>query len=154
MTACEKGEACELDFAAAARKQGFRVFLPVGHSGGADMVVMRDGERPVSVQVKMSQLDRCYKRYKASLRRRGSEEKCYTNGAFDVLALGVSDHGFVFYTIHQVSGSKGITWYPDRSSSQPWNWDVFDRIVDGTSCEDSKERLRPNIDYSARVGAG
>jgi hypothetical protein len=118
------------------------------------MVVMRDGERPVSVQVKLSQHDRCYNRHKASLRRRGADEKSYGVGAFDVLALGVNGHGFVFYSIQQVAGSKGITWYPERSSARPWNWEVFSRVASGAADEDQKEKLSPKIDYSARVGAG
>lgn len=154
MTACEKGEVCELDFALRARREGFRVFVPVGHAGAADLCVMRDGSRPISVQVKVATYDDCYKRFKASLRRRGKEEQCYDTTDFDVLAIQVGPHGFVFYPIQHITGSKSVTWYESRSSARPWNWDVFGRVANGDPFDGEKERLLPVINYGKRIGAG
>jgi hypothetical protein len=127
MNACEKGEVCELNFAAAARERGFRVFLPVGHSGAVDMVILHEGQSPRTVQIKKAQHDPGYARYKCTLRRRKfATSRSYRKGDFDVLAMAAGDHGFIFYPIEEIAGSKSVTWYPDRSRARPWNWEILE----------------------------
>jgi len=115
------GTISEIEFMSMAARNGFVVFVPIGHNQKADLVIWKKPNRPISVQVK-----------KAVLRESGTwqvstsskKPSCFTNknnsdslhtnyieGDFDVLAAYILERNcWALWRLKDIVGSSGITW--------------------------------------------
>ena len=135
----QAGDIAELALALAATKKGYAVYLPFGHQTKTDMILMKDGSKPVTVQVKKGSLQRKRKPHHASSWKAlvgscrsssstsiGPRLKRYKKNDFDVLALYIQELNlFGFYELNAITGRSSMRWNEGKSRRN--NWDIFDK---------------------------
>ncbi len=129
LSACRKGEIAETLFIAGAMVQDWEIFTPFGHAQTADVILTRDGVRPLAVQVKTATLDRGA--YHVSVKRAtgGQKARPYEIHDFDVLAAYLPDRNqFVFWTFEDIRGRISVRYDPNRHR-QPGNWELLDDVA-------------------------
>jgi hypothetical protein len=129
LSACRKGELAETLFIAGAMVHDWEIFTPFGHAQTADVLLTRDGVRPIAVQVKTGTLDRGA--YHVSVKRASGGQKArpYLTHDFDVLAAYLPDRNqFVFWTFDDIRSRISVRYDPTRHR-QPGNWDLLDDVA-------------------------
>ncbi len=129
LSACRKGEISETLFIAGAMVQDWEIFTPFGHAQTADVMLTRDGVRPLAVQVKTATPDRGA--YHVSVKRAtgGQKARPYEIHDFDVLAAYLPDRNqFVFWTFEDIRGRISVRYDPNRHR-QPGNWELLDDVA-------------------------
>jgi|694.fasta_scaffold32235_16 hypothetical protein len=130
LSACRKGEISETLFIAGAMVNDWEIFTPFGHAQTADVLLTRDGVRPIAVQVKTATLDRGA--YHISVRRNSGGQKArpYEQHDFDVLAAYLPDRNqFVFWTFEDIRSRLTVRYNPTRHR-KPNNWELLDDVAE------------------------
>jgi hypothetical protein len=134
---CDTGSIAELEFLPRAKRNGWHVYSPHGHSTPADVILFRPPAKPVSVQIKKGVFQKDQGKWKimvgsgkpscaANPKDYGARYTRYQRGDFDVLAMYVDEHDcFVFWSLDQLveRGLSAISW---RVGDRADNWDIFD----------------------------
>lgn len=138
-TACDLGTVAELDFMLQAKRRGWNVYAPIGHSTPADAIIFRPPFRPISVQIKKGMSRGAGRGFKAmvgsgrSMRAMKhtfhfSRFRFYEANSFDVMAMYIEDHGaFVFWTLKELL-ERGKAWAIWTEKQPRDNWDIFQHI--------------------------
>lgn len=136
----QRGDIAEWLFCIAARERGYRVRHLGGGCKGYDVILERDGLRPMFVQVKHTLLrtNDGSRFYRISNNVAG---KTYDLSAYDILAVYMWDRGdWVFFTRSEL-GDRGSTSYtpPELRMRQarshacdnraPNNWELLDALT-------------------------
>jgi hypothetical protein len=115
------GTLSEIMFAIEAAKNGFDVFMPIGHAQKADCIIWKSPAKPISVQVKRAgsksinsyQISTSSKKPScaANPNDRGSLYTNYHEGDFDVLAAHIAQQNcWALYRLKDICGQSSIRW--------------------------------------------
>ena len=128
-----KGDIAELAYMLAATEQGLDVFNPFSHSTKVDVIVMRPGGKPITVQVKhgtpMGTSNHSHKilvgSAKSSNRLPGNTPRYvrYEEGDFDIVAIYLGEFGFSFWHLRDICHQATFRWNIDKPTN---NWEIFD----------------------------
>lgn len=129
MSACRKGELSETLLIAGALVHGWEIFTPFGHAQTADLVLVRLGSRPLTVQIKTASRSPRGD-YTLNVRRgKGTTVRPYAHGDFDILAAYLPDRNqFVFWTLNDIRSRLTVRYHPDKHRS-PGNWHLLDEVA-------------------------
>jgi len=136
------GDISELTFVLEAKKRGYDVFSPFGHSTKADLVIRKPSCKCLTIQVKTGtyqkpKMSHHLERWKfmvgsgrpscaANPNDYGLRYKKYKRGDFDVLAAFIPEREvFSFYLLDDIVGKSSITW---TVGNQEWNWNDLDLV--------------------------
>jgi hypothetical protein len=126
MTNCTTGDCSEARFIAEVVERGFRVYVPIGHSHAADIIIHLPPYHPVGVQVKTATYYPDRDDYGVKCARDGG---LYTEGDFQVLAAWLGDRKqFVLWRFDEICERKKISYTP-RLHRQPDNWEILDTVL-------------------------
>ena len=140
LQSCDSGSIAELEFLPRARRAGWHVYSPHGHSTPADVILFRPPHRPISVQIKKGVYQKDSSKWKvmvgsgkptcaANPNDYGKRYSLYERGDFDVLAMYVDEQDcFTFWTLDELveRGISAISW---RIGNRADNWDIFDSFT-------------------------
>ena len=137
-----RADIAELLFCIEARKRGYEVKWMSGGCKGYDVILERDGVRPMFVQVKHTFLREQAQGgswfYKI---KNGVAGKTYANNSYDVLAVYMWDRGeWVFYTRGELGNRSETTYTPPElrkvatsksacAPRDPNNWHLLDEVA-------------------------
>jgi hypothetical protein len=128
-TNCHTGAVSELLFCAQAGMRGWSVFTPVGHAHTVDVCLVKQGGRPIGVQVKTAGMNRPGEYHLQTGRGKNvglTKKLPYVKGDFDVLAAWLPDvEEFVFWTLDDLAGRITVRYSPKRHRA-PGNWELLD----------------------------
>lgn len=130
----QAGDEAEMALALEACRRGWSVFTPYGHQTKVDMILLKPGGEPITVQVKKGCKQRKSKPHhanswkvligscKSSLSRSpGPRLKRYCKTDFDILAVYVAELNlFAFYELAKVYGRSSMRWNESRSRRDNW----------------------------------
>lgn len=130
-----KGDIAELKLVLEATKQGFDVFTPFSHDTKVDVILMRAGGKPVTVQVKhgtpQGTRNHSHKVLVGSAKssnRLPSNTPRYTRyveGDFDLLCIYIEGHGLSFWHLRDICHQATFRWNVNRPIN---NWAIFDEF--------------------------
>lgn len=137
---CDSGDIAELEFLPRAKRNGWHVFSPHGHSTPADAIIFRPPTRPISVQIKKGVYQHRDGNWKITIG--SSKPSCaanpndyglrysrYQRGDFDVLAMYIEERdAFVFYNLDRLV-ERGVCTLRWNDGDKMNNWDVFDSFA-------------------------
>ena len=137
---CDSGSIAELEFLPRAKRNGWHVYSPHGHSTPADVILFRPPHRPISVQIKKGVFQKRDGKWKivvgsgkpscaANPNDYGTRYTKYERGDFDVLAMYVEERDtFVFWTLSELieRGVCTVSWYSGNKSD---NWEIFESFT-------------------------
>jgi len=126
------GDICEIRFTLAAVKKGFTVFTPHSHATKVDLILHKQGQPPVTCQVKKGSRVRVNKKptYKVIVgsakpsNSSGPRINRYNESDFDVLVVDIEEYGFTFWNVADVCHQTTFRWNESKPSN---NWDIFTR---------------------------
>ena len=134
----QAGDVAEMAMMLAATKQGWTVFAPYGHQTKVDMILMKNGGKPVTVQVKKGSLQRkrephhasSWKVLVGSCRSSSSTSTaprlCRYVDEFDIMAVYIAELNILaFYELAKIAGRSSMRWNEGKSRRN--NWDIFDK---------------------------
>ena len=114
MERCDTGSIAELEFLPRAKRNGWHVYSPHGHSTPADVILFRPPSKPVSIQIKKGVWQKEQSKWKimvgsgkpscaANPKDYGTRYTRYQRGDFDVLAMYVDERDlFVFWSLDEL----------------------------------------------------
>jgi len=130
-----KGDIAELSFVLEAYRQGMDVFTPFSHATKVDVIVMRAGGKPITVQVKhgspQGTKNNAHKILVGSAKTSnrlpsGSPRYTrYTENDFDIMAIYLGDIGWSFWHLRDICHQATFRW---NNTKQINNWDIFNEI--------------------------
>ena len=130
-----KGDIAEMAFMLEATKQGLDVFNPFTHSTKVDVIVMRPGGQPITVQVKhgtpQNTRSNAHKilvgSAKSSNKKPGKIPRYvrYEVGDFDLVAIYLRDIGFSFWHLKDICHQATFRWNKTKPTN---NWCIFDEL--------------------------
>jgi len=134
----QAGDIAEMAMMLAATKQGWTVFTPYGHQTKVDMILMKNGGKPVTVQVKKGSLQRKHEPHHASSWKvliGSCRSATSTSNAprlvryvdeFDIMAVYISELNILaFYELSAINGKASMRWNEGKSRRN--NWEIFDK---------------------------
>jgi hypothetical protein len=136
-----RGDLAELMFCVEARKRGYWVKWMQGNCKGYDVILERDGMRPMFVQVKhlFRQKHKGCHQYKVP--NTAGRSRVYSLTAYDVLACYLWDRDqWVFYMRKELGARCATSYMPAEyrrrrqrshalSHRQPDNWDLIEEVA-------------------------
>jgi hypothetical protein len=137
---CDTGDISELEFLPRAKRNGWHVFTPHGHSTPADVIVFRPPNRPLSVQIKKGVYQHRDGKWKiiigsgkpscaANPKDYGTRYTKYERGDFDVLAMYVDEHDcFVFWLLEELL-ERGVSTLRWSIGDKCDNWEIFESFT-------------------------
>lgn len=127
-----KGDIAELSFILEAHRQGLDTFTPFSHSTKVDVIVMKAGSKPITVQVKhgtpQGTSNNSHKVLVGSAKtsnRLPSAAPRYTRYVetdFDIMAIYLGDIGFSFWHLKDICHQATFRWNENKPTN---NWHVF-----------------------------
>ena len=128
------GDEAELAFLLEASKRGYDIFIPFSHCTKVDVIIMKPGNQPITVQIKkgthLKENSRpTYKvlvgSAKSSNRRATKTPRYnrYTKNDFHILAVHIAEYGFSFWKVEDVCHQSTFRWNEDKPSN---NWELID----------------------------
>lgn len=137
---CDTGSIAELEFLPRAKRNGWHVYSPHGHSTPADVILFRPPAKPVSVQIKKGVFQKEQGKWKIMVgsgkpscasnpKDYGARYTRYQRGDFDVLAMYINEHDcFAFWPLSDLveSGLSAISW---RVGDRCDNWEIFNSFA-------------------------
>lgn len=127
------GDIAELKFMLEAVKRDYDVFTPHGHDQKVDVIIMKPGGSPITIQVKKATMQKKAKPQHANSwkfmvgsnrpvsYRTNPIHKKYTN-EFHVLAVYIQERNvFSFYLLENIAGVCNKRWNENSSISNNWN---------------------------------
>jgi hypothetical protein len=129
MNACQKGAVVEMFFYAEAGKKGWDVYVPLGHSHAADVIIFKPPASPVSVQIKTATYNPQKDSYGVMASRGLGPRVAYCAGDFDILAAWLpQEEKFVLWRFDEIRERKKI-YYTPRLHRQPDNWELLESVL-------------------------
>jgi len=129
MTNCTTGDCSEARFISEIVERGFRVYVPIGHSHAADIVIHLPPYYPVGVQVKTATYYPNRDSYGVMTSRGKKNKSLYCRGDFDIIAAWLPDRKqFVLWRFDEIAERKRISYTP-RLHRQPDNWEILDTVL-------------------------
>jgi hypothetical protein len=134
---CDTGTQAEILFMAAASQQGWCVYAPLGHSTQVDVILLKSGITPITVQVKKGVYQKdggfwktvmgsCKPTCAANPNDYGKRYRKYQKGEFDILALWIMErNGFALYSLSELVevGYCTVSW---RDGGRLNNWCILE----------------------------
>ena len=132
------GDEAELAFLLEASKRGYDIFIPFSHCTKVDIIIMKPGSQPITIQVKKGThlKENSRPTYKVlvgsakSSNRKPSKTpryQRYTEGDFDILAVYLADYGFSFWRIEDVCHQSTLRWNESKTDNTN-NWDLIESL--------------------------
>ena len=129
----QAGEISEISFTLAAVTRGWTIFSPHSHSTKVDLILHKQGQRPITCQVKKgTRLGDCRRpTYKVLVGSAKSSNRLhngtprysrYTEKDFDILVIDIAEHGFTFWPVEDVCHQSTFRWNKTKPSN---NWEIF-----------------------------
>jgi hypothetical protein len=134
----QSGTLAEIALAKDAIKKGYTVYFPIGHSTKADLILMRNSKKPITVQVKKAVFQKEPGNYKILVgtgkpscaynkELHGLRYKKYQLGDFDVLACYIDDCD-KFYFVELKDCLETATFRISPHTDKMNNWEVIERM--------------------------
>jgi hypothetical protein len=134
---CDTGTQAEILFMGEAAQRGWSVYVPLGHSTQADVILLKSGVAPITVQVKKGVYQKiggfwktvmgsCKPTCAANPNDYGKRYRKYQKGEFDILALWIMErNGFALYTLDELVevGYSTVSW---RDNGRLNNWRILE----------------------------
>lgn len=132
----QAGEISEISFTLAAVRQGWTVFTPHTHNTKIDIILHKQGQRPISCQVKKGTRLKENSRptYKVLVGSAKSSNRLhngtprynrYTVSDFDILVIDIAKFGFTFWRVEDVCHQATFRWNETKPSN---NWEIFNEL--------------------------
>ena len=131
-----KGDIAEINFVLNATERGWTTFTPFTHATKVDVIVLKQGQRPITVQVKsgtpQGTKTNAHKvlvgSAKSSNRLKTNTPRYtrYQEGDFDILAIYLPGIGFSFHHLADVSGKATFSWNNTKTEATN-NWEIFNQ---------------------------
>ena len=130
------GDEAELAFLLEASKRGYNIFIPFSHCTKVDIIIMKPGGKPITVQIKKgTRLKDCRRpTYKVLVGSAKSSNRLpsetprytrYTEGDFNILAIYIAEYGFSFWRIEDVCHQSTLRWNESKSDNTN-NWELIE----------------------------
>ena len=132
----QAGEISEISFTLAAVTRGWTVFSPHSHSTKVDLILHKQGMKPITCQVKKGTLLKENSRptYKVLVGSAKSSNRLhngtprytrYTKTDFDILVIDIGEFGFTFWRVEDVCHQATFRWNETKPSE---NWEIFNEL--------------------------
>ena len=132
----QAGEISEIAFTLAAVREGWTVFTPHSHNTKVDIILHKQGQRPITCQVKKGTRLKENSRptYKVLVGSARSSNRLsngiprytrYTKTDFDILVIDIAEFGFTFWRIEDVCHQATFRWNETKPSN---NWEIFNEL--------------------------
>ena len=132
----QAGEISEIAFTLAAVREGWTVFTPHSHNTKVDIILHKQGQLPITCQVKKGTRLKENSRptYKVLVGSAKSSNRLpsgtprytrYTKTDFDILVIDIGEFGFSFWRIEDVCHQSTFRWNETKQSN---NWILFDEL--------------------------
>ena len=129
----QAGEISEMAFSLAAVRQGWTVFSPHSHNTKVDLILHKQGMKPITCQVKKGTILKENSRptYKVLVGSAKTSNRLpsgsprytrYNKTDFDILVIDIAEFGFSFWRIEDVCHQATFRWNETKPSN---NWEIF-----------------------------